>query len=65
VKNNVSLSKKFSLHGGPKVGIQYIVNYCIPSFGTPYISGLLLCLYEDMCSRVFEFIAYVFIEYVI
>jgi len=25
------------IHDGPKVGIQYVVNYCIPTFGPPCI----------------------------
>jgi len=28
------------IQGGPKVGIQYIVNYCIPTFGPLYITNL-------------------------
>jgi len=29
--------KEAYIQGGPKVGIQYIVNYCIPTFGPPCV----------------------------
>ena len=28
---------QFYIQGAPKVGIQYINNYCIPAFGPPYV----------------------------
>ena len=38
-------TKSYNEHtGGPKVGIQYIVNYCIPTFGLPCIMNAIICV---------------------
>jgi len=38
-----TININFLIQGGPKVGIQYIVYYCIPTFGPP-------CMYPTRCN---------------
>ena len=37
-------SNKCYIQGGPKVDIEYIVNYCIPTFGPHFIMSMSVAL---------------------